>query len=113
MTDQIVDIIVSILTGLAAAIPLVVALVKFIQQSVKGKKWDELLGLVIDLMEVAETKFETGADRKEWVLMMIKASADNIEYPVDLEQISKLIDALCNMSKVVNSSAETKVVSKK
>ena len=52
--------------------------------------------------------FEKGADRKEWVLAMVKASADTIKYEIDMDEISALIDSLCDMSKVVNNSAEAK-----
>ena len=48
--------------------------------------------------------FESGADRKEWVIAMVKGSADTINYDIDIEAISALIDSLCDMSKVVNNS---------
>ena len=67
---------VSILSGLAIAIPLVIKLVEYVQKSVKEKNWNKLLDLIMRLMSEAETKFETGADKKEWVLAMVKASAD-------------------------------------
>lgn len=35
-----VEIVISILTGLAAAIPLVVQLVKYVQKAVKEKNWN-------------------------------------------------------------------------
>ena len=35
-------------------------------------------------------------------MAMVKASADYINYPVDEDTLSKMIDSLCNMSKVVN-----------
>ena len=50
--------------------------------------------------------FESGADRKEWVMAMVKASADTVKYEVDMDTISKMIDSMCDMSKVVNSPAE-------
>ena len=58
-------------------------------------------------MKVAEDKFETGAERKAWVIGMVQASADTINYDIDLEQIDKLIDDLCGMSKVVNPPSNT------
>ena len=96
------NVIVSILSGLAVAIPLVVKLVEYVQKAVKEKNWNNLLDLVMSLMEEAEKKFEDGATRKEWVLAMVQSSADSINYDVDIETISVLIDNLCNMSKVVN-----------
>lgn len=37
-------------------------------------------------------------------MAMVKASADYINYPVDEDTLSKMIDSLCDMSKVVNGS---------
>lgn len=104
--EKWVELIVAILSGLAACIPLVVQLVKYCQKAVQEKNWNQLLKLVMNLMEEAETKFETGADRKEWVMMMIKASADTINYTINMDEVSKLIDSLCSMTKVINGKTE-------
>lgn len=97
---------VSILSGLAVTIPLVIQLVKYVQASIKERNWTKLLNMVVDLMQQAEGKFESGADKKEWCLMMIKASADTINYDIDLDVVGKMIDDLCAMSNVVNPPAE-------
>ena len=97
------EILVSILTGLAATIPLVVKLVEYVQKAVKEKNWNELLALVTKLMQEAEGKFDNGDERREWVLMMVKASADTINYDIDLNQVAAMIDSLCAMTKVVNA----------
>lgn len=99
--------VVQILGGLAVAIPLCVKLVEYVQKATKEKNWNKLLDLVMNLMETAEQKFDTGVDRKEWVLAMVKASADTINYDINMDEISALIDSLCDMSKVVNAPAET------
>ena len=108
-TEQIVSLIVAVLTGLAACIPLAVKLVQYIQKAVQEKNWGALLGLVVDLMEEAETKFDEGATRKEWVMAMVQTSAEYIAYPIDTAALSDLIDALCDMTNVVNApeSVET------
>lgn len=98
-----VEIVTSVLAGLATAIPLVIQLVKYVQKAAKEKNWNKLLELVMNLMETAENKFDNGADRKEWVMAMVKSSADTINYDIDTEAVSNLIDSLCDMSKVVNS----------
>lgn len=103
-----VGVVISILSGIAAAIPLVIQLVKYVQQAVKEKNWNKMLEMVMDLMETAESMFESGADRKEWVIAMVKGSADTINYDIDIDAIGKLIDSLCDMSKIVNNS-EVKV----
>ena len=97
------EILISILTGLCTVIPLVVQLVKYVEKAAKEKNWADLLELVTNLMKEAEAKFDTGMDRKEWVIMMVKASADTINYDIDLEQVGKLVDDLVAMSKIVNA----------
>lgn len=98
------EIAVNILSGLAIAIPLVVKLVEYVKKAVKEKNWNKLLILIMDLMAEAEGKFDTGAERKDWVMMAIKASADTIDYDIDMNEVSKLIDSLCAMAKKVNVS---------
>lgn len=101
-----VNVVVSILSGLAVAIPLVIELAKWVKQAIEEKNWQELLRLVTNLMEEAELKFSNGDERREWVLVMVKASADTINYKIDLEQVGKIVDSLSAMSKIVNAPKE-------
>lgn len=100
--EQIVSLVVAILTGIAACIPLAIKLAQYVKKAAQEKNWALLLGLVVDLMQEAETKFADGATRKEWVMAMVKTSAEYVNYPLDTGALSDLIDALCDMSKVVN-----------
>ena len=97
------EILISVLTGLITAIPLVIKLVEYVQKAIKEKNWNDLLALVTNLMEQAESKFKDCPSKKEWVMMMVKASADTINYDINLDQVSELIDSLCDMSKIVNA----------
>lgn len=100
------EILVNILSGIVVAIPLVVKLVEYVQKAMREKNWSKLLTLVMQFMAEAEEKFDNGADRRAWVLDMIAASADVVDYDIDLEEIGKLIDSLCAMSKKVNAPKE-------
>lgn len=97
------EIVIEILSGLIIMIPLVVKLVEYVKAAAMEKNWNALLQLVMNLMKEAEGKFDNGAARKEWVLMAVKASADTINYPIDMDKVSKLIDNLCEMTNVVNA----------
>lgn len=99
------EILISILSGLAVTIPLVIELVKYVKLAIETKNWNKLVALVLNLMQEAEAKFDNGADRKEWVLTCVKAAADTINYPIDITEVGKLIDDLCAMSKLVNPPA--------
>ena len=107
MTMEWLQLVVSVLAGLATAIPLAIKLVEYVQKAVKEKNWGKVLDMVMKYMEAAEDKFDNGADRKEWVLAMVKASSDTVNYDIDMAVISQLIDDLCSMSKTVNAPAET------
>ena len=96
------EVIVSILSGLAVTIPLVVKLVEYVNKALREKNWNALLNLVMNLMKEAEGKFETGAERKSWVIDMVLASANTIQYDIDLNVVSDLIDNMCKLSKIVN-----------
>lgn len=109
-TEQIVSLIVAVLTGLATAIPLVVKLVQYVKEATQEKNWGNLLGLLIELMEQAEQMFDTGATRKEWVMAMAQTSAEYIAYPLDTAALSTLIDELVAMTKNVNAPLTVETV---
>jgi len=94
------------LPTIASIVALVIALVKFVIQSVREKNWKEVVKLVTNLMTEAEKKFSTGAERKEWVLVMVKASSDSINYNINMQDVEQLVDDLCAMSKKVNNGSD-------
>lgn len=101
-TTQIINIIVAVLSGLAACIPLVVKLVEYVKKATQEKNWAGLLGLVMKLIEQAERKFTDGATRKEWVMAMVQTSAEYVQYPMDVAALSDMIDELVKLTNKVN-----------
>jgi hypothetical protein len=99
---DILELILEILSGLIIAIPLVIKLVEYVKKSAMEKNWNNLIRLVMNLMATAEEKFDNGADRKEWVIAMVRASADTINYPISEKELGDLIDNLCTLTKKVN-----------
>ena len=107
-TTDWVQIIIAILSGIATAIPLIIKLVNVVKDSVKEKNWNLLMKMTMDYMTEAEKNIASGAERKEWVMSMVIASAANINYPMtddDVKKIEDLIDAICDASKIINNSA--------
>ena len=102
------DYVVSILSGLVITIPLVVKLVEFVKKSIREKNWGKLLDLVMKLMQEAEDKFDDGDTKKDYVMALVKTSADFIDYDIDINAVGKLIDDLCKMTKVVNAVSDDK-----
>ena len=102
MDINLLQAIVEILPGLVASIVLVIKLIQYVQKYVKEKNWPDMLDFLMSLMETAEDKFEDGADRKQWVMAMMKAAADQLNYNLDMDVISEMIDRMCALTKVVN-----------
>lgn len=106
--EQIVNLVVALLAGLATCIPLVLKLVQYVKKATQEKNWAGLLDLVMKLMEQAEKKFSDGATRKEWVMAMVQTSAEYVQYPMDVTALSDMIDQLTNLTKNVNAKKESK-----
>ena len=103
------EIVITILSGIVTAIPLIVKLCEYVKKAVQEKNYAALVALVMELMKDAEEMFDTGADRKTWVMERIEASAAMINYDYDEAAISELIDSLCAMTKIVNAPDKTTV----
>ena len=97
------QIIVSILTGLTATIPLVIKLIDEVKKAHKEKNWKSVVSLVLALMTEAEQNYENGAERKDYVMSSIKAMEHTLEYDIDEKAISELIDAVVLATKKINT----------
>lgn len=100
--ELIITIVFNVILAIGIATPLVIALVKYVRQSIQEKNWNNLVKLVLELISTAEEKFETGAERKEWVIDMVRVAENQINFDIDEETLSNLIDDLVNLTKKVN-----------
>ena len=103
---DILNLVIEILAGLAIVIPLVIELIKYVKKSALERNWTNLIQLVMDLMAAAEDKFDNGADRKQWVIAMVQASANAINYPISDKELGDLIDDLVKLTNKVNIKLE-------
>lgn len=104
---EILKIIGVIATGVATAIPLIIKLTQTFEELKRSRNWSKLVGIVLNLMQDAEDLYADGASKKEWVLKGVESVADGINYDIDMEKLSGLIDELCAMSKRVNAGGGT------
>lgn len=97
-------IILPIISGLVACVPLVIKLIDSTKKVVKEKNWTAVMQLVLKLMAEAEANYATGAERKEYVLDSIKAVQSTLNYEVDLDAIGAMIDSIAKASKTINAN---------
>ena len=100
--EKFVEYLPAILVGLAAIIPLVTALVKYVTRAAEDKNWNIIVKMVLDLMVQAEHDYSSGTERKEFVMNQMKVLAATVDFEVDWDKVSDLIDALCDMAHEVN-----------
>ena len=101
-----IKIAIAILSGLAAAIPLVVKLVQVLKNWTKEKNWAKIVEMVLALMAEAEELFSEGEAKKAWVMERIRIAAQKVDYNYDAiaeQKISEMIDAICEAAKVINT----------
>ena len=100
--EKFVEYLPAILVGLAAIIPLITALVKYVTRVAEDKNWNIIVKMVLDLMVQAEHDYSSGIERKEFVMNQMKVLAATVDFKVDWDKVSDLIDALCEMAHEVN-----------
>ena len=100
--DIIVKYVPQILVGIAVLIPLIVALIKYVTKAAEDKNWNIVVKMVLDLMVQAEKDYSTGAEKKEFVMNQLKVLAGTVDFEIDWNKVSDLIDALCDMAHEVN-----------
>ena len=102
-----VNIVISILTGIATCVPLVIKLIQVVKETVKSKNWTALMQLVLKLMAEAEDAYSTGEEKKTYVMDSIEAMKDTLNYDVDMDAVSAMIDSIVIASKTINTEAKT------
>lgn len=101
--EKWVELIIAVLSGLVATIPLVVQLVKYVKAAIQEKNWSKVMQLVLNLMTEAEKNYATGAERKKYVMDSVESIKDVLEYEVDMNDISSMVDAIVAASKTINA----------
>lgn len=97
------NIILPILSGLIAAIPLVIKLVEYVQKARKEKNWGAVVQLALKLMAEAEQNYTNGEDKKSYVISSIKTMETTLQYDIDEQAIGELIDAIILTTKKINT----------
>lgn len=101
---NILGIVLQVATGLVVIIPLIKKFYDAVKASIEEKNWRNLLNLLMKYIEEAEEKLsdQNGADRADWVVAMVKASAEWANYKIDDDELRAWIDSLVEMTKKVN-----------
>ena len=97
------NIILPILSGLAACVPIAIKLIEFVQKLEKEKNWKAVVQLVLKLMAEAEQLYSDGAEKKEYVMVAIKNMESTLRYDIDEKAIGELIDSVIIATKKINT----------
>jgi len=100
-----IEIIITILAGLAAAIPLVIKLVAVVKENAEKGNWNKIVKIVLEQMVEAEKNYTEGTAKKAWVMNQVRVLAKNLEYnytEIEEAKVSAMIDAICEAAKIIN-----------
>lgn len=100
---DILELLAVILAGAATAIPLLAKVSRLVQELVQARNWGKALSIIIGLMEDAEELAASGAKKKSWVMQGFHNMAEIVDYDIDDEALSALIDQLAGLTKKVNA----------
>ena len=89
------NLILTVVAGVLTCIPLAIKLGQATKKAVEEKNWPDLMKFVMDRMAEAEKK------------TCVKAAADRINYPINMDAVGEMIDALTTMSKAVNAAIDS------
>jgi hypothetical protein len=98
-----ITIILPIISGSVACVPLTIKLVEYVQKANKEKNWKAVVQLVLKLMAEAEQNYANGAERKDYVISSIKAMESTLQYDIDENAINELIDSIVLATKKINT----------
>ena len=96
-------IILPIISGLVACIPLVIKLIDYVKKVVKEKNWAAVVQIVLKLMAEAEQIYSNGNEKKDYVMASIKAMEGTLQYDIDEKAIGELIDSVILATKKINT----------
>ena len=102
---KILEAVISILSGVAVCLPLVLKLIETVKELVNEKKWNILVRNIFVLMTDAEEHYQQGAEKKAYVMSAIEIVAAQIGFNYDEEakvKVSTMIDEICKISKEIN-----------
>lgn len=99
---EIIQLIASILAGMAVCLPLVIKLIEYVKEAAKNKDYTKILRLVTKFCEEAELLFATGEERKKWVMNRVRDVAEIADYKIDMDVVAQFIDDIVAASKLIN-----------
>ena len=102
-------LIAAIVSGIATAIPLATRLVKAVEALVRERSWSKLVDETITYMAIAKEMFDDNAEKKAWVMDMVRHAASSMHYDIDMDAISSMIDSICDVSKILRSQGKAQV----
>lgn len=101
--DSTIAIIMDILAILVILVPALYGVYKAVKKAIDEKNWHGLIATAIELIASAEQKFANGTEKKQFVMDMLKESAEKAGVKYDSESLSKTVDDLVALTKKVNT----------
>lgn len=100
---DIEHMIKSIIIVAIIVVILAIRLTQYIQSKKDINHYNHLAKIIMNLLLTAEEEFDNGKDRKEYVMNNVKSLNKIFGHNLDLDQISKMIDSIVDVTKKINT----------
>ena len=98
-----IDLIIAICGAITVIVPLGINLYKAMVALIKEKNYAKILEIMKDAAVEAEKLYSTGAERRDYVLNILKVSCENLKVDYDENkldtELTKFIDATKKINK--------------
>lgn len=97
-----IELFKTIANILLIIVPLTYSIVSTLVNIIKTKNWNKLVELIYQWVVEAEQNYTAGADKKAWVMSMIKSTCKTMKIEFDENKFSSMIDSIVDITKQVN-----------
>ena len=99
---EYIDLIIAICGAISVIVPLAVKYYNAIKSLIKEKNYIKILDILRDAAAEAEKLYENGAEKREYVLNIVKVSCDNLKVEYDEKRFDEELTKLIVATKEIN-----------
>lgn len=98
-----VDLITALCGAISVGLPLLIAFYKKIKALAKEKNYAKILKIMQDAAAEAENLYKDKAERREYVLNILKVTCDSLKIDYDEEKLDKELTDFIAATKKINT----------
>ena len=99
---EYIELIIAICSAISVIVPMAIKLYKTIKELVKEKNYTKILDIMKDAAGEAEQLFKDKAERRDYVLNILKVTCENLKVEYDEVRLDTELTKLIKATKKIN-----------